>query len=117
MFIFVTEEPMFTGVRIQSTYRNARLFDGDLIRIIVDRQKLVGSVDLIGDAQREFGAEEGSRILAARPPREDLAADPALPADTRLWAALQSVGGGTWGGCVYDVDAIVEALKNSVMPN
>ena len=50
-------------------------------------------------------------MLAARPPREDLAPDPALPADTRLWAALQAVSGGTWGGCVYDVDAIVEALK------
>ena len=28
----------------------------------------------------------------------------------RLWAALQQVGGGTWGGCVYDVDAIIAAL-------
>jgi hypothetical protein len=37
--------------------------------------------------------------------------DPRLPDDTRLWAALQSVGGGTWGGCVYDVDAIVETLR------
>jgi putative YjhG/YagF family dehydratase len=85
--------------------------DGDLIRILVDRQRLVGSVDLIGDAEREFGTEEGARVLATRAPREDMAPDPALPADTRLWAALQSVGGGTWGGCVYDVDAIVEALK------
>ena len=24
--------------------------------------------------------------------------------------ALQRIGGGTWGGCVYDVDAIVAAL-------
>jgi hypothetical protein len=49
-------------------------------------------------------------VLAARPPRPDLAADPDLPDDTRLWAALQQVGGGTWGGCVYDVDAITAAL-------
>jgi hypothetical protein len=52
-------------------------------------------------------------VLAARPPRPDLAPDPDLPDDTRLWAALQSVGGGTWGGCVYDVNAIIAALERS----
>jgi hypothetical protein len=57
-----------------------------------------------------FGPEEGARVLAKRAPRSDLAPDPDLPADTRLWAALQGVSGGTWGGCVYDVDAIVTAL-------
>ena len=30
--------------------------------------------------------------------------------DTRLWAALQDASGGTWGGCVYDVDAVLAAL-------
>ena len=50
-------------------------------------------------------------MLAARPPRPDLAPDPDLPDDTRLWAALQHAGGGTWGGCVYDVDAITRALE------
>jgi hypothetical protein len=34
-----------------------------------------------------------------------------LPADTRLWAALQSISGGTWGGCVYDADAILEVIE------
>jgi hypothetical protein len=34
-----------------------------------------------------------------------------LPADTRLWAALQLAGGGTWGGCVFDVERIVELLE------
>jgi hypothetical protein len=57
------------------------------------------------------GADEGTRVLAARPPRPDLSPDPDLPADTRLWAALQQAAGGTWGGCVYDVDAIVAALR------
>ena len=33
-----------------------------------------------------------------------------LPDDTRLWAALQAVGGGAWGGCVYDVDKILAKL-------
>lgn len=87
--------------------------DGDLIRILVDRTRLEGSIDLVGHGERVFGPEEGARVLAGRPPRPDLAPDPDLPADTRLWAALQQVGGGTWGGCVYDVDAIVAALGGS----
>jgi putative YjhG/YagF family dehydratase len=87
-----------------------RVRDGDLIRIVVDRHRLEGSVDLVGHDGRDYGPEEGARVLAARPPRPDLAPDPELPDDTRLWAALQQVGGGTWGGCVYDVDAIVAAL-------
>ena len=87
-----------------------KLREGDLIRIVVDRHRLEGSVDLVGHGGREYGPEAGARELASRPPRPDLSADPDLPADTRLWAALQQVGGGTWGGCVYDVDAIVAAL-------
>jgi dihydroxyacid dehydratase/phosphogluconate dehydratase len=87
-----------------------RVLDGDLVRIIVDRKRLVGSVDLVGHDGVTFGAEEGARVLAARAPRADLAPDPDLPDDTRLWAALQQVGGGTWGGCVYDVDAIISSL-------
>jgi putative YjhG/YagF family dehydratase len=81
--------------------------DGDRIQIIVDRKNLEGSINLIDDAG---SVEAGTRILAQRPMRADLAADPALPDDTRLWAALQHAGGGTWGGCVYDVEAIVKAL-------
>jgi putative YjhG/YagF family dehydratase len=84
--------------------------DGDRIRIVIDRNRLEGSVDLVGEGERLFGSEEGSRVLEARPPRSDLAPDPDLPDDTRLWAALQAAGGGTWGGCVYDVEAISSAL-------
>jgi xylonate dehydratase len=84
--------------------------DGDLVRIVVDRLRLEGSVDLVGEGSRTFEPEEGARVLAAREPRADLSPDPDLPDDTRLWAALQQAGGGTWGGCVYDVDAIVAAL-------
>jgi putative YjhG/YagF family dehydratase len=87
-----------------------KVCDGDLVRIVVDPNRLEGTVDLIGQSGRQFSPEEGARVLAARPPRPDLAPDPDLPADTRLWAALQQAGGGTWGGCVYDVDAIVKAL-------
>jgi hypothetical protein len=73
-------------------------------------------VDLVGEGERRFGPEEGTRVLARRPPRPDLAPDPQLPADTWLWAALQRAGGGTWGGCVYDVDAIVAALDKAGGP-
>src|SRR5262249_20050334 len=89
-----------------------KVHDGDRIQIIIDRNRLEGSVDLVGVGELVFGPEEGSRILARRPPRPDLAPDPDLPEDTRLWAALQRVSGGTWGGCVFDVDAIVAALNS-----
>jgi len=85
--------------------------DGDQIRIVVDRNQLVGTVDLVGDGERTFSAEEGIAELARRPLRADLRPDAQLPDDTRMWAALQHVGGGTWGGCVYDVDRIVACLE------
>lgn len=88
-----------------------RVRDGDLVRIVVDRVRLEGSVDLVGSEGVEFGPEEGTRRLAARTPHPSLSPDPELPADTRLWAALQAVGGGTWGGCVYDPDAIIATLQ------
>jgi putative YjhG/YagF family dehydratase len=84
--------------------------EGDRIQIIIDRNKLEGRIDLVGEGERIVGPEEGTRLLAARPPRPDLAPDPNLPDDTRLWAALQRVSGGCWSGCVYDVDMILQAL-------
>ena len=88
-----------------------KVIDGDLIQIAIDRNRLEGSVDLVGHEGDLFGPEAGARVLAERLPRSDLAPDEMLPKDTRLWAALQSVGGGTWGGCVYDVEAIIETLE------
>jgi len=85
--------------------------DGDLIRIVVDRVRLEGTVDLVGADGVEFGVEQGAKMLADRSSHPTLSPDPDLPDDTRLWAALQGVCGGTWGGCVYDTDAIVAALK------
>ncbi|HXT40475.1 MAG TPA: YjhG/YagF family D-xylonate dehydratase [Candidatus Angelobacter sp.] len=85
--------------------------DGDWIRILIDRNKLEGTVDLIGEDERRFTPEEGAQILARRDPHPDLAPDPALPADTKLWAALQQAGGGTWGGCVFDAGRIAELLE------
>jgi len=82
-----------------------KIRDGDLIEIVIDRVKLEGSVNLAG-------GEDAARVLAARPLRDDLAPDPALPRETRLWAALQEVSGGTWGGCVFDDEAILAVLKS-----
>ncbi len=87
-----------------------KLRDGDLIEIVIDRNKLEGSVNLVGEIGRTYSAEEGARVLAERPLGTDLAADPALPPETRLWAALQDVSGGSWGGCVFDVDSILNVL-------
>ncbi len=88
-----------------------KVIEGDIVQIQIDTKRLEGSIDLVGNNGEHFGAEAGERVLAARQPRPDLGADAALPDDTRLWAALQAVGGGTWGGCVYDVDTIIKALS------
>jgi dihydroxyacid dehydratase/phosphogluconate dehydratase len=85
--------------------------EGDTIQIEVDRINLAGQLNLVGDGERRFTPEEGVAILAERSPHPDLAPDPRLPDDTRLWAALQSVSGGTWRGAIYDVDRIIEALE------
>ena len=91
-----------------------KVLDGDIIQIIIDCKNLQGSVDLIGDAETpadQRSVKLGTSILAERPFRSDLKPHPGLPEDTRLWAALQELGGGTWGGCVYDVEAIIQTLK------
>jgi len=76
-----------------------KLRDGDVIEILIDRNKLEGTI-------RVEGVD-----LESRQPHPDLAADPLLPDATRLWAALQQASGGSWGGCVYDVDRIIELLE------
>jgi putative YjhG/YagF family dehydratase len=87
-----------------------KLRDGDLVEIVIDRVKLEGSVNFVGEGGVAVGAEAGARILSRRPARDDLAPDPGLPDDTRLWAALQDASGGPWGGSVFDVDAILRVL-------
>jgi dihydroxyacid dehydratase/phosphogluconate dehydratase len=90
-----------------------RVREGDIIEIIIDRNALHGTVNLIGEGDLRFTPEEGSHRLAARPPREDLAPHPDLPDDTRLWAALVQASGGIWAGCIYDADAIIAQLNSS----
>lgn len=90
-----------------------KLKSGDVISIQLDRNSLEGFVNLVGEGDDRFDAEEGAKRLAKRETRDDIAPHSALPDDTRLWAALQGVGGGTWGGCVFDVDQIVARLQSS----
>lgn len=87
-----------------------KLRDGDLIGIEIDTINLVGKINLVGEEGKDLGIDWGTKELKKRTTPNDLKPHPKLPDDSKLWAALQSVSGGTWGGCVYDVDSIVEAL-------
>ncbi|MCY3978267.1 MAG: YjhG/YagF family D-xylonate dehydratase [Chloroflexi bacterium] len=88
-----------------------KLRDGDQIAIEIDRDALSGTVEMVGTATGELGAVEAQALLDSRTPHPDLQPHPDLPADTRLWAALQAASGGVWAGSVYDVDKISEALE------
>jgi putative YjhG/YagF family dehydratase len=87
-----------------------KINDGDIVRIVIDRVNLIGSVDLVGVDEQVHGVEWGREELEKRASRPDLAPDKNLPDDSRLWAALQAASGGTWGGCVYDVNAISQVV-------
>ena len=88
-----------------------RVRDGDLIEINIDRKDLSGSLNLIGISGEDKGVDWGTDELERRSIPSDLTPHPQLPDDSRLWAALQSASGGTWGGCVFDVDSIVETIE------
>ena len=87
-----------------------RVRDGDLIEIEIDRLNLTGRVDFVGTPEQRLTPEQGAAELARRTPTSTLEPDPLMPADSRLWAALQHASGGTWGGCVYDVERIEHLL-------
>ncbi|MEM8860125.1 MAG: YjhG/YagF family D-xylonate dehydratase, partial [Chloroflexota bacterium] len=77
--------------------------DGDTIQIVIDRNNLSGTIELI---EAFDGVDFNSR-----PIHPDVARDPKLPDDTRLWAALQQASGGTWAGAIYDVEKIIEVIE------
>jgi dihydroxyacid dehydratase/phosphogluconate dehydratase len=83
-----------------------RLRDGDIIEIEIDRDALTGTINVVETV-------DGAAFVT-RTPHPDLKVDPALPDDTRLWAALQRASGGTWAGCVYDVDRLIAVLEAGV---
>ncbi|GAB5561795.1 MAG: xylonate dehydratase YagF [Synoicihabitans sp.] len=82
-----------------------KLRDGDTVRLRVDTQKLEGSIDVISLTNAE---------LDARDTHPDLVRDERIPADTRLWSVLQNASGGSWGGCVYDVDRIAAIMAKGL---
>jgi putative YjhG/YagF family dehydratase len=88
-----------------------KLRDGDEIEIIIDRNQLTGSINLIGVGGKRLSSTETEALLMSRSIHPQVRPDVNLPDDTRLWAALQQASGGTWGGCVYDVDRIIEMLE------
>ncbi len=79
-----------------------KLRDGDPIRIRIDVKNLNGSLDFIGE-KNELSNRKTNPLLQ---PIAD------VPDDTRLWAALQNACGGSWGGCVFDADTIIEKLQS-----
>lgn len=89
-----------------------KLIDGDWIEIKIDRARLKGSIQFVGEGDKVYTPQQGKEILAKRSPHPELMPDPDLPDDTRLWAALQAASGGTWRGCVYDVERIIAALNH-----
>ena len=88
-----------------------RLRDGDTVEIEIDRQGHTGRVDLVGTADGPLSADQAQALIDSRPPHPGLAPRADLPADTRLWAALQDASGGVWRGCVYDTERILAALE------
>jgi xylonate dehydratase len=88
-----------------------RLRDGDRVEVVIDRTSLVGQINLVGTADGDLSPEQAALVLKGREPHPGLRPRPDLPDDTRLWAALQSVCGGTWGGSVYDVDEIIRVIE------
>jgi len=88
-----------------------KLRDGDEIEMIIDRNKLTGSINLVGTDGRRIDRQSAEELLNNRSRHPLVKPDAQLPDDTRLWAALQQASGGTWGGCVYDVNRIIELLE------
>lgn len=83
-----------------------KLRTGDWIDIHIQLHTLEGSIHMVGDGEAPTNVDEGTAILEQREMHSELRADPDLPDDTKLWAALQAASGGTWRGCIYDVERI-----------
>lgn len=87
-----------------------KLRDDDIIEIIIDQKKLTGQINFIGTDSEELTPEEAVKLLNKRKLHPDLQPNKNLSDDTRLWAALQNASGGTWSGCIYNVDKIIEII-------
>lgn len=92
-----------------------RVRDGDMLRIVVETRALRATADLVSRDEEGQWVQDDA-VLRERAPHPGLAPHPDLPPATRLWAALQAASGGTWGGCVYDVDTITGRLTPPEQP-
>ena len=88
-----------------------KIKDNDLIEIKIDTSRLCGTIDFVGVNENKLSPEQAIKTLEARAPNENLKPDVRLHADTHLWATLQNISGGTWGGAVYDSQKIIEVIK------
>ena len=88
-----------------------KLRDGDLIRIVVDRVKLEGSLDLVGAEGVEFGPEEGARVLARRSAHPELSADPTCPTTPGSGPPCRPSAAAPGAAASIDTDAIIAALQ------
>lgn len=88
-----------------------RIEDEDLIEIIIDTRLLSGSINFVGTVKKKLSADQASEVLNSRSSNPQLDCDPRLHADTKLWAALQNVSGGSWGGSVFDTEKIIQTLE------
>ncbi|MCY2970823.1 MAG: YjhG/YagF family D-xylonate dehydratase, partial [Planctomycetota bacterium] len=50
-----------------------KILEGDLVEIIIDRNKLEGSLNLVGENGKDYGVEWGNKTLESRGLRQDLA--------------------------------------------
>ncbi len=88
----------------------AKVTDGDRIRVRIDCRNLTGTLDYLAPGEATPGLR-AERILSERQPLPDLRQHPLLPDDTRLWSVLQNASGGSWRGCVFDVDRIDQLIQ------
>jgi len=73
-----------------------KILEGDQIEIVIDREKLMGTVNLVGDDVDQFSAEEGTRHLAQRKSRPDRRC-PRILASGRHWCMpVAACGGGVF---------------------
>ena len=72
-----------------------KIKDGDMIRIEIDLNNNTGTLNLVSEGEQQFTPEEAATELTSRESSVDLKPHPALPSETKLWAALQAHSGGT----------------------
>lgn len=88
-----------------------KVCDQDIIEVVIDRNTLEGSINLVGTGGQELSPIEAKNLIEQRASHPDLAPHSALPEDSRLWATLQQVSGGIWQGCTYDMSRITAVIE------